>query len=165
MFSSGEIRGQNSPCDFVFATSGIKQKRENEGYSLTGIPAKNLYFEIAFFSDQQQVKATYLCGLLPLPQDKEAIPATALLTPEASQAATLRITIEAPSNVGLPPALPLFHDGTNNFFNTGSTASAGLEALAEVEDTSNLQSSLATGDNQLRPLHSTEQRFRYILHC
>lgn len=82
-----------------------------------------------------------------LPHYKKSILATALLSPAVSHAAALRITVEAPSNVGLAPALLSFHDGTNDFFDTGSTASAGLEALAEVGDTSTLQSSLATGDN------------------
>lgn len=70
-----------------------------------------------------------------------------LLIPASSLGAALRITVEAPSNIGLAPALLSFHDGSNDFFDTGSNASAGLEALAEVGDTSVLQSSLATGDN------------------
>ncbi|MDB4713220.1 spondin domain-containing protein [bacterium] len=78
---------------------------------------------------------------------KKAILAAAILAPAASNAAALHITVEAPSNVGLAPALLSFHDGSNDFFDTGSTASAGLEALAEVGDTSTLQSSLTTGDN------------------
>ena len=78
---------------------------------------------------------------------KKAILAAAILAPAASNATALHITVEAPSNVGLAPALLSFHDGSNDFFDTGSTASAGLEALAEVGDTSTLQSSLTTGDN------------------
>lgn len=78
---------------------------------------------------------------------KKALIASGILLPVLSQAALLRITVEAPSNVGLAPALLSFHDGSNDFFDTGSPASAGLEALAEVGDTSALQSSLTTGDN------------------
>ncbi len=78
---------------------------------------------------------------------QKALALTAVLAPAASNAAALRITVEAPSNVGLAPALLSFHDGSNDFFDTGSSASAGLEALAEIGDTSGLQSSLATGDN------------------
>jgi len=69
------------------------------------------------------------------------------LTIGASNAALLRITVEAPSNLGLAPALVSFHDGSNDFFDTGSNASAGLEALAEVGDTSILEASLTTGNN------------------
>ncbi|MDB4572659.1 hypothetical protein N9Z92_02005, partial [Akkermansiaceae bacterium] len=67
-----------------------------------------------------------------LTHSKKAILAAAILAPAASNATALHITVEAPSNVGLAPALLSFHDGSNDFFDTGSTASAGLEALAEV---------------------------------
>lgn len=78
---------------------------------------------------------------------KKALIASGILLPILSQAALLRITVEAPSNVGLAPALLSFHDGSNDFFDTGSPASAGLEILAEVGNTGPLQSSLTTGDN------------------
>lgn len=67
-----------------------------------------------------------------------------LLMITSSQAVSLRIQVEAPSNVGLAPALLAFHDGSVDFFDTGSNASAGLEVLAEVGDTSVLQGSLAS---------------------
>jgi hypothetical protein len=41
--------------------------------------------------------------------------ASSALTIGASNAALLRITVEAPSNVGLAPALVSFHDGSNDF--------------------------------------------------
>ena len=62
-----------------------------------------------------------------------------------TQAASLNITVEAPSNLGLAPALLAFHDGSTDFFDTGSPASAGLESLAEVGNTSVLQNSLGAG--------------------
>lgn len=62
----------------------------------------------------------------------------------SSQAVSLQIRVEAPSNLGLAPALLAFHDGSVDFFDTGSNASAGLEALAEVGDTSVLQGTLAS---------------------
>lgn len=71
----------------------------------------------------------------------------ALVSP--ANAASLRITVEAPSNVGLAPALLSFHDGSVDFFDTGSAASAGLELLAEVGDTSLLQGSLAAGSDNV----------------
>ncbi len=64
-----------------------------------------------------------------------------------SNAALLRITVEAPSNLGLAPAAISFHDGSNDFFDTGSAASAGLEVLAELGGTGPLLDSLTTGDN------------------
>lgn len=72
---------------------------------------------------------------------------TGTLAPVSSHAAMLRITVEAPSNLGLAPALLSFHDGSNDFFDTGSAASAGLEELAEVGSTGTLQGSLTSGDN------------------
>ena len=73
--------------------------------------------------------------------------AIALTLPAVSQAALLQITIEAPSNLGLAPALLSFHDGNNDFFDVGSAASGGLEELAEVGSTGTLQNSLTTGNN------------------
>jgi hypothetical protein len=78
-------------------------------------------------------------------QTKHTLLAAGLFLPliTSAQAVSLRITVEAPSNVGLAPALLAFHDGSVDFFDTGSNASAGLESLAEVGDTSVLQGSLA----------------------
>ena len=73
--------------------------------------------------------------------------AAGILLPATSHGAALRITVEATSNIGLAPALLSFHDGSNDFFDTGSAAFTGLEELAEVGDTSVLQGSLTTGDN------------------
>lgn len=67
----------------------------------------------------------------------------------SANGASLRITVEAPSNVGLAPALLSFHNGSVDFFDTGSAASAGLELLAEVGDTSVLQASLAAGSDNI----------------
>lgn len=60
---------------------------------------------------------------------------TGALIPASSHATLLRITVEGPSNLGLAPALLSFHDGSNDFFDTGSLASPGLEELAEVGST------------------------------
>ncbi|MDB4321724.1 spondin domain-containing protein [Akkermansiaceae bacterium] len=67
----------------------------------------------------------------------------------SANGASLRITVEASSNVGLAPALLSFHNGSVDFFDTGSAASAGLELLAEVGDTSVLQASLAAGSDNI----------------
>ncbi len=66
-----------------------------------------------------------------------------------AHASQIRITLEAPSNLGLAPGLVAVHDGSVDFFDTGSAASAGLEVLAEVGDTTVLQSSLASSVNSV----------------
>jgi len=67
----------------------------------------------------------------------------------SAQAVTLNIQVEAPSNIGLAPALLSFHNGSVDFFDAGGTASAGLELLAEVGDTSLLQGSLSAGTDNI----------------
>ena len=52
----------------------------------------------------------------------------------ATAQTSIRVTVTTTGPVGLAPALAAFHDGSYDIFDTGSTASAGLEALAEVGD-------------------------------
>lgn len=53
-----------------------------------------------------------------------------------THATYLEVKVTAPGPVGLAPAYGVFHDGSFDFFEPGTTASAALEMLAEVGDTS-----------------------------
>lgn len=53
-----------------------------------------------------------------------------------THAAFLEVKVTAPGPVGLAPAYGVFHDGSFDFFAPGASASAALELLAEVGDTS-----------------------------
>ena len=56
----------------------------------------------------------------------------------ATAQTSIRVTVTTTGPVGLAPALAAFHDGSYDVFDTGGTASAGLEALAEVGDLSTI---------------------------
>ena len=63
--------------------------------------------------------------------------------PVTSQAATMiRVEFEAVGPVAFAPALVAAHDGSFDFFDTGSAASSNLEALAELGDVSGVQGDL-----------------------
>ena len=53
-----------------------------------------------------------------------------------AHATYLEVKVTAPGPIGLAPAYGVFHDGSFDFFEPGMSASAALEALAEVGDTS-----------------------------
>ncbi len=62
----------------------------------------------------------------------------------ATAQTSIRVTVTTTGPVGLAPALAAFHDGSYDIFDTGGTATAGLEALAEVGDLSTILGEAAT---------------------
>ncbi len=56
----------------------------------------------------------------------------------ASAQTSIRVTVTTTGPVGLAPAFAAFHDGSYDIFDVGGTATAGLEALAEVGDLSTI---------------------------
>ena len=73
-----------------------------------------------------------------------------LTVPVTSHAATMiRVEFEAVGPVAFAPALVAAHDGTFDFFDTGSAASANLEVLAELGDVSGVQGDLPGTANSI----------------
>ncbi|NOZ40933.1 MAG: PEP-CTERM sorting domain-containing protein [Planctomycetes bacterium] len=58
----------------------------------------------------------------------------ACLCSVAAAQTSIRVTVTTTGPVGLAPALAAFSDGSYDIFDNGGTATAGLEALAEVGD-------------------------------
>ena len=73
---------------------------------------------------------------------------TVILACSVSFAATqINVSVTTTGPVGLAPVFAAFHDGSYDIFNAGGTASAGLEALAEVGDFNVLLGAVPAGVN------------------
>lgn len=70
-------------------------------------------------------------------------------TPAQPQARNVRIDFQSNGPVGFAPMLFAAHDGTFDFFTTGSTASSELETMAEVGNVGPLQGTVPAGGNSV----------------
>lgn len=68
----------------------------------------------------------------------------ACLCAVATAQTSIRVTVTTTGPVGLAPAFAAFHDGSYDIFDVGGTATAGLEALAEVGDLATILGEAAT---------------------
>ena len=82
------------------------------------------------------MKMTHISGFVAL---------LSILSLSQIHAASIRVTLDANGPVGFAPLFSAFHDGSFDTFHAGSTASAGLETLAEVGDPGGLIATVAGG--------------------